>query len=60
MDRKAVIVVVALVVVVLGSLLVRDPVGSADAVRSGFDLLVSAISAMANSLTTFFQHLFAG
>ncbi|MEU6262656.1 hypothetical protein [Saccharopolyspora shandongensis] len=60
MNRKAVIVIVVLLVVVCGSLLVRDPIGAADVVRSGFDMLVSAISAMVNSLTTFLQHLFAG
>jgi hypothetical protein len=60
MNRKAVIVIVALLVVVCGSLLVRDPVGAADVVRSGWDLLIVAISTMVNSLTTFFQHLFQG
>ncbi|GAA0530649.1 hypothetical protein GCM10011581_28650 [Saccharopolyspora subtropica] len=60
MNRKGVLVAVALVVVVLGALLVRDPVGAAEVVRSGFDLLVTAISTVGNSLTTFFQHLFAG
>ncbi|MEU5846711.1 hypothetical protein [Saccharopolyspora shandongensis] len=60
MNRKAVIVIVVLLVVVCGALLVRDPIGAADVVRSGFNMLVSAISAMVNSLTTFLQHLFAG
>ncbi|MGP4016181.1 hypothetical protein [Saccharopolyspora sp. 5N708] len=60
MNRKAVIVIVALLVLVGGSLLVRDPVGAASVVRAGWDLLIAAITTMVNSLTTFFQHLFQG
>ncbi|MBB5158085.1 hypothetical protein [Saccharopolyspora phatthalungensis] len=59
MNRKTVIAIVALLVVVCGSLLVRDPVGAASAVRSGWDLLIAALTTVVTSLTTFFQHLFA-
>ncbi|KAA5834533.1 hypothetical protein ABT337_22590 [Saccharopolyspora hirsuta] len=58
MNRKPVIAVVVLVVVVLGFLLVRDPVGAASTVQAAWDLVISAITTVITSLTTFFQHLF--
>ncbi|GAA4615914.1 hypothetical protein [Saccharopolyspora hordei] len=58
MNRRPVIVVVVLVVIVCGFLLVRDPVGAATAVQTAWDLLVTAIGTVIESLTTFFQHLF--
>lgn len=56
-DRKSVVVIVVLVVAAVGFLLVRDPVGSAGAVRSGWELLVQAVTVVVNSLITFFHHL---
>ena len=39
---------------------VRDPVGSAGAVREGWDLIVAGITAVGNALVTFVRHLFHG
>ncbi|MER7012688.1 hypothetical protein ABT324_14815 [Saccharopolyspora sp. NPDC000359] len=58
MNRKPVIAVVVLVIVVLGFLLVRDPVGAASTVQAAWDLVISAVTTVISSLTTFFQHLF--
>lgn len=58
MDRKSVIVVVALVVLVAGFLTVRDPVAAAETVRTTWDLLASGVNAVVGALSTFFEHLF--
>ncbi|RKT88374.1 hypothetical protein SAMN05421805_101185 [Saccharopolyspora antimicrobica] len=58
MNRKPVIAVVVLVVVVCGFLLVRDPVGAATTVQAAWELVITAVSTVFTSLTTFFQHLF--
>ncbi|MGW1678358.1 hypothetical protein [Saccharopolyspora sp. NPDC002376] len=60
MNRKPVIVVVVLVAIVCVFLLVRDPVGAASAVHAAWDVVITAISTVITSLTTFFQHLFHG
>lgn len=60
MDRKSVLVVVALAVIAAGYLVIRDPVGAADTVRQGWDMAVAALAAVADSLVTFFRHLFDG
>lgn len=60
MNRKAVTVIVILVVLVCGSLLVRDPVSAAEAVRNAVTTIVAGLTAVVNSLTTFFQTLFQG
>ncbi|GAA4882456.1 hypothetical protein [Saccharopolyspora cebuensis] len=59
-NRKAVLGIVAVAVVVGGFLMIRDPVGAAAAVRGAWDVLLTAVSAVFRSLTTFFQHLFEG
>lgn len=60
MNPKAVTVIVILVVLVCGSLLVRDPVSAAEAVRNAFTTVVAALTTVVSSLTTFFQTLFQG
>lgn len=56
-DRKSVIVLVALAVAAIIFLLVRDPVGAANATRAGWELLIGAVATVVNSVTTFIQHL---
>ncbi|TDD87892.1 hypothetical protein E1202_15340 [Saccharopolyspora karakumensis] len=58
MNRKAVTVIVILVVLVCGSLLVRDPVSAAEAVRNAVTTIVGAVTTVIGSLTTFFEALF--
>ncbi|RCW42876.1 hypothetical protein DFQ14_108136 [Halopolyspora algeriensis] len=60
MDRKGVLVVVSLAVIAAGFLVTRDPVGAAETVRRGWDLAVSALAMVADSLVTFLRHLFEG
>ncbi|MDR7300050.1 hypothetical protein [Haloactinomyces albus] len=60
MDRKSALVLSALAVVVVGFLVVRDPIGAADTVHRGWDLLVGTLTMITEALTTFFRHLFAG
>ncbi len=61
MNRKNMLVVAGVAAAVVAILLVvRDPIGSAGAVRQGWGLLTSAVTAVANSLITFFQHVMRG
>lgn len=60
MNRKSVLVVVALVVVAIGFLVIRDPVGAAGAVRQGWALVTGALAVVADSLSTFIRHLLQG
>lgn len=47
----------ALAVAVVIFLLVRDPVGAANATRAGWDMLIAAVGTIVHAVTTFFQHL---
>ncbi|KEI43940.1 hypothetical protein [Saccharopolyspora rectivirgula] len=60
MDRKLLVVLGVLVVLVAGFFLVRDPIAAADTVRAGWRLVVDAITTVVQSLTMFFRHLFYG
>lgn len=60
MDRKTVLVVVALVVIAMGYLVVRDPVGAAGVVRQGWDLAFNAVATVFESLVTFVRSLLRG
>ncbi|GAB3301943.1 hypothetical protein [Parasphingorhabdus pacifica] len=57
MDRKIMIGIGTVAAAGIVFLLVKDPVGSADATRAGWEMLVGAVATIANSLVTFFQHL---
>lgn len=60
MDRKTVLVVVALVVIAMGYLVVRDPVGAAGVVRQGWDFAFNAVATVFESLVTFVRSLLRG
>ncbi|GAB2749258.1 hypothetical protein GCM10027174_24550 [Salinifilum aidingensis] len=57
MDRKGVVVIVVLAVLVVGFLVVRDPVNAAGVVRNGWEALLSLVRTIGSALVTFFQHL---
>ncbi len=57
MDRKGVVVVVVLAVLVVGFFVVRDPVNAAGVVRTGWEALLNLVRTIGSALVTFFQHL---
>lgn len=60
MDRKSTLALTALAVVAVGYLVIRDPVGAAGTVQDGWQLATGALGTVANSFSTFLQHLFQG
>ena len=58
MNRRSVLVLVALVGCVAVFLMLRDPVGAAGVVRAGWGMLVSGVTTVVESAITFLRHLF--
>ena len=50
--------VIGLVLVLV--LVVRDPIGAANAVRQGWSMLTAGVSVLFNALATFLRQLFSG